>query len=372
MIENGVLWVPHPALMLEKIGGLTVLERQLWTASRAGFKRLWVEAEQPSGDILRRLRLPAGLELRWRGQKGAEPTPPYMGISADHFIRTDALGRALGDCGLSAVSWLDEEGACVLESTPSRLDQIAAALRKNLPKGSCLRLEKPINQGPARDWLLEAGPKASDGFMARHFDRSISLSVSRLLLETPVTPNMMTAFSCFIGLCGALFFLKHDWTSTMIGAVLVWLHSVLDGCDGELARIHFQESPLGAAVDFWGDNLVHLALFSCMAWGFYRADNSLIPLVLGAAAAAGTLGSAILAYKQKLQGRGPVGGCGRPEGALARLETILAQRDFIYLLLALAYFGRTYEFLWAAAVGSLLFFAMMSVSAQRGAQEVVT
>src|SRR2546426_3192414 len=36
-------------------------------------------------------------------------------------------------------------------------------------------------------------------------------------------------------------------------------HSILDGCDGELARLKFQHSRWGAVLDFWCDNVVHVA-----------------------------------------------------------------------------------------------------------------
>ena len=36
----------------------------------------------------------------------------------------------------------------------------------------------------------------------------------------------------------------------------------------ELARLKFLESRTGAILDFWGDNVVHVAVFSCMAIGW--------------------------------------------------------------------------------------------------------
>ena len=39
-------------------------------------------------------------------------------------------------------------------------------------------------------------------------------------------------------------------------------HSILDGCDGELARLKFQESRWGGILDFWGDNVVHSVIFA--------------------------------------------------------------------------------------------------------------
>ena len=47
------------------------------------------------------------------------------------------------------------------------------------------------------------------------------------------------------------------------------------------------------------------------------------------------------------------------ESKLSRLENALAQRDFIYLLVLLALVDCVYEFLWAAAIGGLLYFGVI-------------
>ena len=320
-------------------------------------------AQQPDAQTLARLRKPEGLTIHWIAKDGEAPSdckPPYVGLSGDHFIRPDSLRHIVEAAYAAHTAFQDAQGAAVVQALPFRWERSVAFEKQALPEGAAIRLSEPLAEGPALGWLLSTGPKSQDGFMARHFDRHLSLALSRSLLDTFMTPNMMTVISCLLGLAGSALFLRPDLH--LAGAGLVWLHSVLDGCDGELARIKFQESPLGAAIDFWGDNLVHLALFGCLAYGFYRADNSVIPLALGLAAALGTLGSALLVYLGKQQRRAnplatPVSDA--PLGtALSRLENLLAQRDFIYLLLLLAYLGRTYEFLWAGAVGALLFFVM--------------
>ena len=205
--------------------------------------------------------------------------------------------------------------------------------------------------------------------MARNFDRHISLAVSRLLLDTSVTPNAMTAVSALIGLLGAACFLGSSRLACVAGAALVWLHSVLDGCDGELSRLRFQESALGSDLDFWSDNLVHVALFSCLGLGFWLHGSGLHALALAAVADAAVAASAWTAWRHRLSQRGaapmPEGGVSAPvpgdglASKLARLENALAQRDFIYLLVFLAYMGWLYQFLWAAALGGSLFFGVM-------------
>ena len=74
--------------------------------------------------------------------------------------------------------------------------------------------------------------------------------------------------SIAIGLCGAPFFLSALWYWQTVGALLFLLHSIVDGCDGELARLRFQESRFGGILDFWGDNIVHVGIFACIAVGW--------------------------------------------------------------------------------------------------------
>ncbi len=52
--------------------------------------------------------------------------------------------------------------------------------------------------------LLKKLIKESKGFMSKHFERKISLAISKRLVETSITPNQMTLISVSIGLIGAL------------------------------------------------------------------------------------------------------------------------------------------------------------------------
>ena len=371
MIERAILWVPHPQLLWQRVGGLTVLERQLFTASRAGIRSLWAGILQPEAPFLRRLRLPPGLEVHWvlkESSSPAECAPPYLGISADHFVRVDTLAHIARQNYPESISFHDASGLGVIQVV-LRHDENVSRSKLPLPPGSFRRLEAPLAAESAIDWLMASGPKSSDGFMARYFDRHISLAVSRRLLETWVTPNQMTIFSTLLGLLGSSFFLGSSRLAYVSGAILVWLHSVLDGCDGELARVRFQESPLGSDLDFWGDNLVHLALFSCLGIGFWLGGNGPHTLVLAGVADAGVAASAWTAWRHRRARRAAatateagvveeVSGDGF-DTKLSRLENTLAQRDFIYLLVLLALTDCVYEFLWAAAIGGILYFAIM-------------
>ena len=229
----------------------------------------------------------------------------------------------------------------------------------------------------AEDHLLASLVKDTEGFMSRHFERKISLAISRRLVSTTVTPNAMTLVSIAIGLMGAVFFLQPTARSETIGALLFLLHSILDGCDGELARLRFQESRWGGLLDFWGDNVVHSAVFAAMAIGWARLESRPWPLLLGVAAVAGTVASALFVHLRTMSKtkEGPLYTSVATEGEtrLSRVADAVSRRDFIYLVLILSAFGKARWFLVLAAVGAPMYFFMLTViaSAERRASRSV-
>src|SRR5262245_37768125 len=160
----------------------------------------------------------------------------------------------------------------------------------------------------------------------------------------------MTLISVGIGLAGAPCFLSADPLLQLTGALLFLTHSILDGCDGELARLKFLESRSGALLDFWGDNLVHVAVFLSMAIGWTRSAGALWPLGIGGLAIAGTLAAAATLGAHGLGDEG-----GDETSLVTRLTKALAHRDFIYLVVLLAAVGKAWWFLFFVAAGTPIF-----------------
>ena len=230
---------------------------------------------------------------------------------------------------LDAVDELDRDGGAQdLAAVDGRLAERfgpPAAISADIDP---MVVETPADVRAAERRLLRSLVKDTDGFMARHVERPISLQISRRLAGTAITPNQMSLISIAVGICGGPFFLSSRPLMQTIGALLFLAHSILDGCDGELARLKFQQSRWGGVLDFWGDNVVHTVIFGCMAIGWSLSAAAIWPLWLGAAAVLGTLGSAGFVYWRlmRLQGRRRYAvhlgvGCARaPSHAPARLR----------------------------------------------------
>lgn len=216
-------------------------------------------------------------------------------------------------------------------------------------------LATPGDVPKAEAWLLRSLVKQREGFMSRHFERRISLALTRRLAATAVTPNATTLVSAAIGLAGAPFFLSASPAWQLAGALLFLAHSILDGCDGELARLKFQQSRWGAVLDFWGDNVVHVAVFACIAVGWSVRVGAAWPLGLGVIAAAATLGSAAVMFERTAEDRAVMAG----GSVAARLVDALGTRDFIYVVVVLSAFGKAAWFLAAAAVGAPTFVVLV-------------
>jgi phosphatidylglycerophosphate synthase len=160
----------------------------------------------------------------------------------------------------------------------------------------------------------------------------------------------MTLVSLAVGLVGAPFFLSAEWSYQLTGSLLLLTHSILDGCDGELARLKFLESRTGALLDFWGDNLVHVAVFGHMAVGWALAVDAVWPLLLGVLAVTGTAAAAwSMMSRQAIRTR-EFG-----VDLTGRVTKALANRDFIYLVILLALLGKAHWFLVLVAAGSPIF-----------------
>jgi phosphatidylglycerophosphate synthase len=145
----------------------------------------------------------------------------------------------------------------------------------------------------------------------------------------------------------------------MAGAVLFLLSTIVDGCDGEIARLTFRESPFGARLDILGDNLVHLFLFGGIATGLYRRSGDPVVAALGVILLGGVLVAMVTVYACIIRRV--------PNAAQQTFFEAFASREFAYLLVVLTLAERLDWFLWMSAIGTYVFAIGLVVLGRRSA-----
>jgi CDP-L-myo-inositol myo-inositolphosphotransferase len=211
----------------------------------------------------------------------------------------------------------------------------------------------------AEERLIRGLGKETDGILARHVNRRVSLFLTRRLWRLGTHPNLVTAFTLLLGLLAGWAFAQGAGVAWgLVGALLFQLHSILDGTDGELARLLHKESRVGFWFDLVADNLTHVAVFTGLAWGLH-ADQVPGPWpTVGAAAALGVLLDVLLVAPLLAPGGAMRA---RRSGLLEKVVDALARRDFTWALFPVVLLGWQGAFLWAVAVGTWAYAVVVAV-----------
>lgn len=105
-------------------------------------------------------------------------------------------------------------------------------------------------------WSLR---KSADGIAAKLLNRHISLPITYLLMRTRVHPNHSTVVAFLCAVVGAIIIGQGGWAAGAAGMFFVELGSIVDGIDGELARLKYLFSRLGQWMDTVSDDLANIA-----------------------------------------------------------------------------------------------------------------
>lgn len=323
-----LLYLPHDAGVTvppsATLAGLPIAERILRPARRAGYDRIivWLPKDACRASAERRLQrlvrniggeiVIATSEDEWRlALAPLASDDAVTAIGAGTVVSTGLLADArdipvAGDTVRDVPAGPDWHVSGVVRLTASAASRPAAVLAAlaerrarapALPSGKdvsdglgrlALRIATPADLAQAEITIRRASYKDTDARVAR-FNRRMSLPISIALLPTPLTANQLSVMLVALGFYSAWLFSTGHYWSGVLGACLSLAASVLDGCDGEIARLKYQESALGCWIETFGDYSYYLAIFVGLTIGAVRRTGSDAFYWFGGIALCGTL-----------------------------------------------------------------------------------
>lgn len=304
---------------MPNVGALPILLRAILGAHKAGAARIVVvikRGDTPSlqRELLRTGRLPRAVE--WRELDAREASLPslltqlgyetegHLVVIAADRIYHPSLHRRAGEWDgqedvLAFISGDEAVGMCSVSREASRglvrrcpasvssIEELQCWLTaaysvhcESVPADKWQRIrtegERLSAERKLDGWLV----KPTDGIFAR-MNRKISIPISRQIIRFPITPNMVSLFTLGVSFAAGAFLAMGGYWNMLTGAVLSWSASVLDGCDGEVARLKFQESAFGCWLETICDYLYYLFIFAGMTIGLARTSGTRTYLVWG-------------------------------------------------------------------------------------------
>jgi phosphatidylglycerophosphate synthase len=323
---------------LPQVGSVPILLRSILGAAKAGAARIVVVIDRVKGlpvrhELLKTGRVPNDVE--WCGvTSGDDSLPSLIGQLASeidgHLVliagdgvyhpslhkrvaEWDATGDALmlmtdketvGICSLSREASSDLAHRTPTAGSPE--DILRGLSMAHYKESEEVTEKKWQRVGDERQrqlaerkldgWLV----KPTDGIFARA-NRTISIPISRRIIPFPITPNMVSLFTLGVSFVAGVFLAVGGYWNMLTGAVLSWFSSVLDGCDGEVARLKLQESAFGCWLETICDNLYYLFILGGMTIGLVRSSGNRSYLVWGGLLLFGAIMSFLMTGLQRHQ-----------------------------------------------------------------------
>jgi CDP-L-myo-inositol myo-inositolphosphotransferase len=274
----------------------------------------------------------------------------YNAIDTGIFLCRPSLFEALKKAGLRGDGTLTS-GVCELVSR-GEIGGVDIAGRYWMDvdtRESLVQAERLLLSGLSK--------RDEDGFVSRYLNRPLSRYISERLAGTSIRPNTITVLSFLACLGGALLFCTGEYLGALWAGLLVQFASVLDGCDGEIARLKFMSSRFGGWLDTILDRYADMAITVGISYGQWQTTSAPAVWLGGAVALSGFVLASYTKKEYALRyGR-------RLPGSL--VETILKRDVRLFTLFLGALLNRPFEAMVLMGILSHLGIGWLLLTADR-------
>lgn len=210
----------------------------------------------------------------------------FNGFDTGIFLCSPTIFHALEQCAEESGD-TSLSGAVRVLAAEGRAEAIKTS-------GFWIDVDDPVTFRKAEQALLDnLRDKSNDGPVSRYLNRPISVMFSRRLANIDITPNQISLFSFLCSMLAAGLFAFGGYPTLLLGGFVAQFASVIDGCDGEVARLKFQSSHYGGWFDAVLDRYADAFLLFGLTWHAYANKTDGLILLTGFLA---IIGSFMLSY----------------------------------------------------------------------------
>ena len=166
-----------------------------------------------------------------------------------------------------------------------------------VPEDSWFDIDTSQDLTKAKNYLLNnSSSKINDGSISKYINRPISQWMTSKIIDYPLTPNQISIAVFFISVFSGLIISIEGYFFLLLGALLAQLSSILDGCDGEIARLKLLESKFGGWFDRVLDRYSDLFILMGLTFHTYFIHKTLTVFFIGFIVVGGKIISSYTAF----------------------------------------------------------------------------
>jgi len=166
-----------------------------------------------------------------------------------------------------------------------------------VPEDSWFDIDTSQDLTKAKNYLLNnSSSNINDGQISKYINRPISKWITSKITDYPLTPNQISIVVFFVSMLSGLIISMEGYFFLLLGALLAQLSSILDGCDGEIARLKLLKSKFGGWFDQVLDRYSDLFIFTGLTFHTYFIHETLTVFFIGFIAVGGKIISSYTAY----------------------------------------------------------------------------
>jgi phosphatidylglycerophosphate synthase len=280
----------RPAVGPPLIGGLSLVERAVLAAQRAGVTSSVVVAPDPDGSVAAPLRA-RGADasfIDWTALRHVDSSAGLLLINDGVLVEPRAVAKLLD-------SWTAEEGPGVLMAVGGAGDPdlaVVPASAADALMGAtsardfmarlghmgpwdlvsvapffCRRIEPGSDRGAVETAYIQH-QNGRESFFTKKI-RKFSVPLSRVFARRGVGPNQITFMGLLLATGAAMAISADVYLISLLGAFLYYASMILDCSDGEVARLTFRDSRFGA----WFETVVDYVTYFLLLGGLVLASQ---------------------------------------------------------------------------------------------------